>query len=394
MAIYRLQITPVSRSSGRTATAAAAYRSGERIRDERTGALYDHSKRDDVLHKEILLPSSLDRPDAGMEWARDRSTLWNTAEKAEQRSNSRVAREYQVALPVELQAEQRVTLARAFSREIADRYNVAVDLAVHAPRPEGDQRNFHAHLLATTREVTPQGMGAHTGVDMNGGARSELGLPPSRQEFATLRARWADLTNEALRQANIEARVDHRSLEAQGVDREPTPQLPWAAVIAQRKGEHNEVAEQIRERHRQRVAARAVKASEKAMDTQAGESVVASAANQPQPPPESAPPLDMDARRRQAVQDWLSYRAGLERGGQEQAGREQTGAGHAKETASPVSMDDIRRRAVEAWRGLQARGAESRPSSAGGRDRDTERDRGRVAELPRNAPGLDDDFTG
>ncbi len=221
MAIFHLQIKPVSRSSGRTATAAAAYRSGERIRDERTGALYNHSERDDVLHKEIFLPSQLDRPDSGMEWARDRSSLWNTAEKAEQRSNSRVAREYLVALPAELSAEQRVTLARTFSREIADRYNVAVDLAIHAPRPEGDPRNFHAHLLATTREVTPEGLGAKTGVDMAGEARSERGLPPSRQEFRTLRARWAELTNAALREANVEARIDHRSLEAQGVDREP-----------------------------------------------------------------------------------------------------------------------------------------------------------------------------
>src|SRR5690348_7197790 len=207
MAIFRLQISPVSRSSGRTATAAAAYRAGERIRDERTGAVYNHSKRDDVLHKEIFLPSRVDRPDAGMEWARDRSTLWNTAEKAEPRSNSRVAREYQAALPAELSAEQRIKLARTFSREIADRYNVAVDLAIHAPRPEGDQRNFHAHLLATTREVTPEGMGPHTGLDMAGGARTERGLPPSRQEFRTLRARWAELTNEALREANIEARI-------------------------------------------------------------------------------------------------------------------------------------------------------------------------------------------
>src|SRR5581483_12084055 len=105
MAIFRLQINPVTRSTGRTATAAAAYRAGERIRDERTGALYNHSRREDVLHKEIFLPARLDRPDAGMEWARDRSTLWNAAEKAEQRSDSRVAREYQVALPPELSAE-------------------------------------------------------------------------------------------------------------------------------------------------------------------------------------------------------------------------------------------------------------------------------------------------
>ena len=255
MAIFHLDIRPVARSRGRTATAAAAYRAGERIRDERTGALYNHSQREDVLHKEIFLPSKLDVSHAGLEWARDRSTLWNAAEKAEHKSDSRVAREYQAALPSELTAERRVLLARTFSREIADRYNVAVDLAIHAPRPEGDPRNFHAHLLATTREVRPEGLGPKTGIDMEGGVRSELGLPPSREEFKTLRARWAELTNEALREAGIEARIDHRSLEAQGIDREPQPHLPRAAMVVERRGERSEVAERIRERHRQGASA-------------------------------------------------------------------------------------------------------------------------------------------
>lgn len=381
MAIFHLEIRPVSRSSGRTATAAAAYRSGERIRDERTGALYNHSKRDDVLHKEIFLPSRLDRADSGMEWARDRSMLWNTAEKAEPRSNSRVAREYQAALPAELSAEQRVTLARAFSREIADRYNVAVDLAIHAPRPEGDQRNFHAHLLATTREVTPEGMGPHAGVDMSGEARSERGLPPSRQEFRTLRARWAELTNEALREANVEARVDHRSLAAQGIDRDPTPHLPWGAFAAERRGERSEIAERIRERHRQRVASRREEAAAKAADG-AADVPARSAAGKQETRQEPAPPRDMDARRRQAVQNWLNYRAGLERAGH----------GPGNEVSPPLSMEDIRRRAVAAWRSLQARGAESTPSEASQRERDAGRDRGEP-EKARDPPGPGDGFS-
>ncbi|MGH8180300.1 MAG: MobQ family relaxase, partial [Steroidobacteraceae bacterium] len=227
MAIYQLQIKAVTRGTGRTATSAAAYRAGERIRDERTGALYDHRKRTDVLHKEIFLPSRLEGSVPEMGWARDRSTLWNSAEKAEQRRDSRVAREFQVSLPQELSAEQRVALARTFSREVADRYNVAVDLAIHAPRPEGDPRNYHAHLLATTREVTPDGLGPKTGLDRTGGIRSELGLPTMRQEFTNLRAQWAELANAALREAKVEARIDHRSLEAQGIDREPRPRLPW-----------------------------------------------------------------------------------------------------------------------------------------------------------------------
>jgi hypothetical protein len=364
MAIFHLQIEPVTRSTGRSATSAAAYRSGESIRDERTGRLYNHSQRRDVLHKEIFLPTKLDRPDAAMDWARDRATLWNAAEKAEKLSNSRVAREYLAALPAELSPERRVSLARTFSREIADRYNVAVDLAIHEPRPGGDPRNFHAHLLATTREVTAEGLGAKTGIDMTGEVRSELGLPPSRQEFVTLRARWAELTNEALRAANVEARVDHRSLVAQGIDREPKPRIPTAAMAMERRGERSEVADRVRERYRARVAER----EQRSLDASRG-----GAPRQiepPKPPPGAALPLDMDARRRQAVRDWLQYRA-------EQA--QQAGSGQSAERAAPPTLEDLRRRAVEAWKSQQARGAESRP---------------REAEPARDAPGLGEDLSG
>lgn len=379
MAIFQLQINPVARSAGRTATAAAAYRAGERIRDERTGALYNHSKREDVLHKEIFVPARVDHGGAGMEWARDRSTLWNTAEKAEQRSDSRVAREYMMALPAELSSEKRLALARTFSREIADRYNVAVDLAIHAPRPEGDPRNFHAHLLATTREVTPEGMGPKTGLDMEGGVRSELGLPPSRQEFRTLRARWAELTNEALREANVATRVDHRSLEAQGLDREPLPRLPWAAVATERRGERSEIAERIRERYSARVAARQERAAGALNQTAEKQ---ADGTHPDRAPQHIAPQQDMEARRRKAVQDWLDYRAKLEQGGRD----------HVSGVSPRLSVEGIRQRAVAAWRSLQAREVESPPSDASRRDRSAERDPQQAAE-EHAAPGLADDLS-
>jgi len=374
MAIFHLDIRPVTRSTGRNATSAAAYRSGESIRDERTGTRYNHSKRQDVLHKEIFLPTKLEGPDAGMEWARERASLWNAAEKAEKQSNSRVAREYMAALPAELSPERRIALARAFSREIADRYNVAVDLAIHEPRPQGDPRNFHAHLLATTREVTPEGLGAKAGIDMTGEVRSELGLPPSRQEFVTLRARWAELTNEALREANSEARIDHRSLEAQGIDREPTPHLPRGAIAAERRGERSEVAERIRERHRQRVVARN---EEKEAQKSAG------VPERSEAQPMEARPQDMEARRRQAVQDWLEIRASRER------------TAHAREGKSspPLSMDEIRQRAVAAWRSLRAREAESPSAPAKPRDRDAGRDREEIGR-ERDTPGFGDDISG
>jgi hypothetical protein len=409
MAIFHLDIKPVTRSTGRRATSSAAYRAGESIRDERTGTVYDHRERRDVLHKEIILPQKLDRPGAGMEWARDRATLWNAAEKIEKQSNSRVAREYLAALPAELSPERRIRLARTFSREIADRYNVAVDLAIHEPRPGGDPRNFHAHLLATTRELTPDGLGAKTGIDMAGGVRSELGLPPSRQEFVTLRARWAELTNEALREANIEARVDHRSLRAQGSDREPKPRIPIAAIAMERRGERSEAAERIRERYRARVAAREqsplpapqeavprrIEAQEartqeetkpravKPQEVKMQEVKMQEVKMQEARPVREPAALDMEARRRQAVQDWLSYRAG-------QASTAQAGPG---EGAVRPTLEDLRRNAVEAWKNLRARGAESPRSADGGRDRDAARGRAE-AEQPREAPALGDDFSG
>lgn len=385
MAIYHMQIKPVTRSTGRTATSAAAYRAGERIRDERTGAVYDHSKRTDVLHREIFLPAKLERSGADLTWAQDRSALWNSAEKAEKQANSRVAREYQLALPAELSAEQRTVLARAFSRELADRYNVAVDLAIHAPRPQGDPRNFHAHLLATTREVTPAGLGAKTGLDMMGIARSEMGLPNGRQEFTNLRARWAQLTNEALREANVEARVDHRTLAAQGIDRPPRPRLPWAAIVAERKGERSEIAERIRERHRLRYAEQRDKTALRAGSEGADPPAVGAAGaarEKSQPSPEASPSKGTEARRQQAVRDWLQYRA--------DQGRADGGRGH--ESPPPLSMEEIRERAVAAWSSLRARGAESQPSGENRRAH-TGSDRADEGQA-RHTPGLGDDFSG
>jgi ATP-dependent exoDNAse (exonuclease V) alpha subunit len=193
-----------------------------------------------------------------MAWARDRASLWNTAESAETRKNARVAREYLVALPVELSPPQRLGLVRGFSRELTDRYGFAIDIAIHAPRdfPGSDPRNFHAHLLATTRDVTPGGLGAKTTLEMRDGNRLKLGLKPAVHELLYVRERWAAVTNEALLEANIAARVDHRSLLAQGIDREPGPQIPHAAFEMERQGYRSEVADRIRAEYAARVQAR------------------------------------------------------------------------------------------------------------------------------------------
>jgi ATP-dependent exoDNAse (exonuclease V) alpha subunit len=249
VATYYLNLKNFSRSDGSNAPSAAAYRAGERIRDERSGRIYDHTSRQDVLHKEIILPSQF--ADAPMDWARDRATLWNAVEAAEKRKNSRVAREYTVALPVELNADQRLHLVRGFAQELSDLYRFAVDVAIHAPRdyPGSDPRNFHAHLLATTREVTPDGLTAKTTLELGDAARRQLGLSPAVHELIHVRKRWATVTNDALHDAHQAARIDHRTLRAQGIEREPIQWKPRLVYDPQRQ----EARESAVDPHREEV---------------------------------------------------------------------------------------------------------------------------------------------
>ena len=247
MAIYFLDIKVFGRNrgvQGSVSTSAAAYRSGERIQDERTGAVYDHSRRRDVMHKQILLPSQYERAGVEIDWARDRSRLWNAAEQAEKQRNSRVAREYLVALPHELQEEQRLVLAQSFAQTLSDRYGNAVDLAVHAPR--SDPRNFHAHLLTTTRQITPNGLGEKTSIEWSGTRRHEQGLPRSNQDYRDVRETWSGLANYALREAGLQQRISHV--------RDPTNQprqreqvwLPRIAYEIEKRGGHSFVGDRVR----------------------------------------------------------------------------------------------------------------------------------------------------
>jgi hypothetical protein len=253
MAIYYLGVKSFGRSAGTggsVSTSAAAYRSGERIRDERTSHVYDFSQRRDIEYKEILLPTDLDGAGSQLDWARDRSQLWNAVESSEPRANARVAREYVLALPHELNAEQRMLLARGFARDISDRYHNAVDLAVHQPRT--DPRNFHAHLLTTTREVTIKGLGPKTIAELNGSQRFELGLPRAMQEHAQLRARWADQANSALREAGLDVRVSHIPNPESILQPDARPWLPRVAWEIERRGGHSVLGDRAREQFAQR----------------------------------------------------------------------------------------------------------------------------------------------
>ncbi|WP_135058872.1 MobQ family relaxase, partial [Paracoccus salipaludis] len=201
MASYHLSVKTIKRSAGRSATAAAAYRAGELIACEREGRVHDYSRKLGVEEAFILAP------DEAPDWAQDRQALWNAAEARETRANSVTAREWELALPAELDAEERRLLVMGFARELVARYGVAADVAIHAPHRDGDQRNHHAHVLTTTRRVSVEGLTDKTRV-LDAKA---TGGP----EIEAMRARWAELQNLALERQGHEVRVDHRSLAAQ-----------------------------------------------------------------------------------------------------------------------------------------------------------------------------------
>ena len=231
MAIYHLSVKAISRSAGRSATAAAAYRAATRIQDERTGLVHDYSRKAGVLHREIVAP------DDAPAWARDRAQLWNAAELAETRKNSTVAREIEVALPTEISPQHRRELACALAHEIAARHRCAVDVAIHAPARRSDERNHHAHLLMTTRRLNADGLTEKTREldDLKTG------------EVTRWRERWATLVNERLAEHGHTDRVDHRSLEAQGLDRDATFHKGPAVTAIERRGESAHVAERVRD---------------------------------------------------------------------------------------------------------------------------------------------------
>ena len=224
MAIYHLSVKAISRSAGRSATAAAAYRAGCKIADERTGEIHDYTRKGGVQSADLVLP------DGAPEWAFDRSALWNAAESAEKRKDACVAREFEVALPAELFAKSRKRLALEFAKEMANREGCAVDVAIHAPDKKGDDRNYHAHILRTTRKVAASGLGDKLDTEKAGRKRAD--------DLQAVRARWAEMVNEALERDGHIEQVDHRSLNAQGVDREPTKHLgPSATGYERRTGQ-------------------------------------------------------------------------------------------------------------------------------------------------------------
>ena len=238
MANYHLSMKPLSRSSGRSAVAAAAYRAGVRLELESTGEFHDFTAKRGIVSADITLPEGMKA-----DWALDRSRLWNAAESAEVRKDARVAREFEVALPHELDKGQRHALVMEFSQMLADRYGVAVDAAIHRPDPSSDQRNHHAHILMTTRKVGPWGLGDKSDLERENAWLIAHGKATSHAQLRHIRKDWEDVANVALQHAGHNVRIDHRSYEDRGIDLVPSTHV---GVFGTRLGRRGASVERVR----------------------------------------------------------------------------------------------------------------------------------------------------
>jgi hypothetical protein len=247
VAIYHLSAKPISRAQGRSATGAAAYRAGVEITDERTGLVHDYTRKGGVLHSELILPGG---------GTADRAEFWNGIEAHHKRGDAVLVREVEISLPTELTPEQRQALAVGYARELADRYGVAADVALHAPRtvtdreleknpgqyhetdPETGRRhngNWHAHIMLSACHVQPDGTLGKKAVELDPihCQRAKIENMADRE-----RARWGELANAALERHGHEARIDHRSHAERGIEAEPSQHLgPQAHGYERRTGQ-------------------------------------------------------------------------------------------------------------------------------------------------------------
>lgn len=248
MAIYHQSVKPVQRSAGRSVIAAAAYRSGERIVDERSEDVHDYSRRGGIAHSEIV------------GWAGTRAELWNLADRSERRKDSTLAREYEISLPRELSAEQQKELALSYAKWLHEKHHVAVDVCIHAHDPE----NPHAHLMATTRVVGADGrsLGDKAAVEWSDTKRKQHGLDGRKSALEAARKAWENHANLALINAGRSERIDHRSLAAQReaalergdttlaeqLDREPQTKIGVAARQMDKRGKDSDRVQEQQER--------------------------------------------------------------------------------------------------------------------------------------------------
>ena len=215
MAIYYFNASVISRSAGRSATASAAYRAAEKIKDERTGEIHDYRKKKGVDEKLILAP------DSAPSWVQNRQQLWNEVERVEHRINSQLSREIQLAIPRELTRTQQVELVKEYASDLFVKEGMIADVAFH----ELNSHNPHAHIMLTMREIDVQGFKKNKNRDWN-----------KRQLLEKQREAWSAYANLALEKAGINERIDHRTLEEQGINRIPQIHLGSAVTAMMKRG--------------------------------------------------------------------------------------------------------------------------------------------------------------
>lgn len=264
MAIYHCSIKNISRSSGRSAVAAASYRAGDKLKDDRTGLIHDFQNKSEIAYSEIFLCNNAPQSYS------DRQTLWNSVESAEKAANSRTAREFEVAIPNELTLEQSKELIQEFSKSLANE-GMCVDANIH-----WKDGNHHAHILTTTRAIDERGEWCAKSKkiyerDENGDkipiidkktgeqkldshnrkqwkTHKEDTVDWNRQEkVLEWRERWAQECNLALEKAHSLERVDSRSYEEQGIERIPSIHEGYAARQMEQRGEISDRCEINRE---------------------------------------------------------------------------------------------------------------------------------------------------
>ena len=239
MAIFIASTKSISRGKGQSAVASASYRAGCELEDKRYGKVHDYSKKQGVMSADIILPSTLAAANAEI----SRSDLWNKAEAAEKRKDARVAREWLVNLPHELSEQDRKVLAHTFAQTLADRYGTIADCAIHQPTQKeidrgADPRNYHAHIMFTTRcaelddnnEITLTDKAA---IELSDKKRRSLGLERVSEEIKEVRQLWEQIVNDKLAEHDHKL-IDSRSYADQGKDIEPQLKMGSVATKLER----------------------------------------------------------------------------------------------------------------------------------------------------------------
>ena len=230
MAIYHFSVKSISRKDGGSAVACAAYRSGEKLTCDYYGKEQDYTKKQGVEFTQIYAP-----PNTNMELL-DRNTLWNTVEKVERRKDANLAREFEIAFPHELNAKQRQAMLNELCQELVKRHGVIVDAAIHAPHHRSDERNYHAHIMFTGRQIDLE-----TGVFAKKRNR-DFNKENSSQTVSQWRETFAELTNKHLAYAGYLNEVDHRSYADQNNAREATFHEGSKITQLRRKGIETDIS--------------------------------------------------------------------------------------------------------------------------------------------------------